>query len=128
MFKTQTEHLLHEYELDDETLQKAQLEQHKIFQNFPTSPALVAPSTPPLPADTNPNISPMLEPNDSGNYSPKAPFDIKTNNTFLNNNNLPTQYPSQQRLSELLALNHRSLKLMVSPPFQFLEILMLKGT
>ena len=27
----QEEHLLHEYELDDETLQKAQLEQHKIF-------------------------------------------------------------------------------------------------
>ena len=27
----QAEHLLHEYELDDETLQKAQLEQHKIF-------------------------------------------------------------------------------------------------
>ena len=35
----QAEHLLHEYELDDETLQKAQLEQHKIFQNFLTSPA-----------------------------------------------------------------------------------------
>ena len=34
----QAEHLLHEYELDDETLQKAQLEQHKIFQNFSTSP------------------------------------------------------------------------------------------
>ena len=26
-----TEHLLQEYELDDKTLQKAQLEQHKIF-------------------------------------------------------------------------------------------------
>ena len=37
------EHLLHEYELDDETLQKAQLEQHKIFQNFPTNPAPSAP-------------------------------------------------------------------------------------
>ena len=42
--RQQAEHLLHEYELDDETLQKAQLEQHKIFQNFPTSPALVAPN------------------------------------------------------------------------------------
>ena len=31
----QAKRLLHEYELDDETLQKAQLEQHKIFQNFP---------------------------------------------------------------------------------------------
>ena len=35
----QAKRLLHEYELDDETLQKAQLEQHKIFQNFPTRPA-----------------------------------------------------------------------------------------
>ena len=112
----QAEHLLHEYELDDETLQKAQLEQHKIFQNFPTSPAPVAPSTPPLPAGTNPKVSPLPEPNDSGNDSPKTPFDIKTDNTFLNNNNkflphslncknlLPTHSPSQQRLSELLAL------------------------
>jgi len=100
----QAELLLHEYELDDDTLSKAQLEQHKIFQNFPTSPSLVIPSAPPLPADTNPNVSPLLEPNDSGNYSPKTPFDIKTNNTFLNNNNLPTHSPSQQRLSELLAL------------------------
>ena len=41
----QAEHLLHEYDLDDETLQKAQLEQQKIFQNFPTN---TAPSAPPL--------------------------------------------------------------------------------
>ena len=54
LFKAQTEHLLHEYELDDETLQKAQLEQHKIFQNFPTSPAPAAPNAPSLPAGTNP--------------------------------------------------------------------------
>ena len=53
----QAEHLLHEYELDNEALQKAQLEQHKIFQNFPTNPALVAPSTPPLPAGTNAKVS-----------------------------------------------------------------------
>ena len=39
--RQQAEHSLHEYELDDEDLQKAQLEQHKIFQNFPTNPALV---------------------------------------------------------------------------------------
>ena len=100
----QAEHFLHEYELDDETLQMAQLEQHKIFQNFPTSPAPVAPSAPPLPAGTNPKVSPLLEHNDSGNDSPKTHFDIKTNNTFLNNNNLPTHSPSQQRLSELLTL------------------------
>ena len=42
-----------------------ELEQHKIFQNFPTSPAPVAPSAPPLPAGTNPKVSPLLEPNDS---------------------------------------------------------------
>ena len=55
--RQQAEHLLHEYELDNEDLQKAQLEQHKIFQNFPTNPALVAPSALPLPAGTNPNVS-----------------------------------------------------------------------
>ena len=38
----QAEHLLHDYELDDKTLQKAQLQQHKIFQNFPTNLAPVA--------------------------------------------------------------------------------------
>ena len=38
-------------------LQKAQLEQHKIFQNFPINPAPVAPSAPPLPAGTNPKVS-----------------------------------------------------------------------
>ena len=43
----QTEHLSHEYKLDDETLQKAQLKQHKIFQNFLTSPAPAAPNAPP---------------------------------------------------------------------------------
>ena len=71
----QAEHLLHEYELDDKTLGKAQLERHKIFQNFLTSPALVAISAPPLPVGTNPKVSPLLEPNDSGNNSPKTPFD-----------------------------------------------------
>ena len=93
--RQQAEHLLCEYELDDETLQKAQLEQHKIFQNFRTSPALVAPSTPPLPASTNPKVYPLLEPNDSGNNSPKTTFNIKTDNTFLNNNNRPTHSPSR---------------------------------
>ena len=58
----QTEHLSHEYKLDDKTLQKAQLEQYKIFQNFPSSPALAAPNAPPLLAGMNPKISPLLEP------------------------------------------------------------------
>ena len=56
---------MHEYELDDETLQKAQLEQHKIFQNFLTSPALAAPNAPPLPTGATPKVSPLLEPNES---------------------------------------------------------------
>ena len=67
----QAKHLSYEYELDDEGLQKAQLKQHKIFQNFPTNPAPVAPSAPPLPVGTNPKVSPLIEPNDSGNDSLK---------------------------------------------------------
>ena len=55
--RQETEHLLYEYQLDDKTLQEAQLEQHKIFQNFPTSSALDAPNAPPLPAGTNPSLS-----------------------------------------------------------------------
>ena len=61
----QTEHLLHEYELDDKTLQKAQLEQHKIFQNFLTSPAPTAPNAPPLLTGTTAKVSPLLKPNES---------------------------------------------------------------
>ena len=61
----QTEYLLHVYELDDETLQKAQLEKHKIFQNFLTNPALAAPNAPPLPTGATPKVSPLLEPNES---------------------------------------------------------------
>ena len=94
----QAGHLLHGYELDGDTLQKAQLEQQKILQGFPTNPALVAPSSPPLPEGTYPKVSPSIKPNDSDSL--KTPFNIKTN-TFLNNNNLP---PLQQRLSELLVL------------------------
>ena len=56
--RQQAEHLLHEYKLDNDTLQKAQLEQQKIFQDFPTNPALDAPSAPPLPEGTFPNVSP----------------------------------------------------------------------
>ena len=61
----QTEYLLHKYELDDKTLQKAQLEQHKIFQNFLTSPAPAAPNSPPLLIGAAPKVSPLLEPNES---------------------------------------------------------------
>ena len=97
----QVEHLLHEYKLDDDTLQEAQLEQQKIFQDFPTNAAQVAPNAPSLPEGTNPKVSPLVKPNDPDNNFLKTPFNIKTDSTFLNNNNLP---PSQQRLSELLAL------------------------
>ena len=55
--RQRAEHLLHGYELDDEALQKAQLEQHKIFQNFPTKAAPVASSAPPLSAGTNLKVS-----------------------------------------------------------------------
>ena len=56
---------MHEYELDDETLQKAQLEQHKIFQNFLTSPALAAPNASPLPTGATPKVSPFMDSNES---------------------------------------------------------------
>ena len=62
VLRQQTEHLLHEYKLNDKTLQKAQLEQHKIIQNFFTSPAQAAPNALPLPKGTTPNVSPLLEP------------------------------------------------------------------
>ena len=100
-----TECLLHEYELDDETLQKDQSE-HKVFQNFPTSPALAAPNAPPLPIGANPKVSLFLEPNDSDNNSLETLFDTKTGSTFLDNNDkslaqthickklLPTHSPS----------------------------------
>ena len=65
---------MHEYQVDDKTLQKAQLEQHKIFQNFPTSHAPAAPNAPPLSVGTNLEVSPLLEPNDSDNDSPKMFF------------------------------------------------------
>ena len=113
--RQQTECLVHEYELDDETLQKAQLEQYKIFQNFPTSPVPAAPNAPPLPSGANPKVSLFLERNDSDD-SPEILCDTKTGNTFLDNNDkslaqthsckklLPTHSPSRQRLSEFLAL------------------------
>ena len=40
---------LYEYKLDDKNLQRAQLQQHKMFQNFPTIPAPSVPSAPPPP-------------------------------------------------------------------------------
>ena len=68
---------MHVYELDDETLQKAQLEQHRIFQNFPTSPAPATPNAHPLPAGMNPEVSTLLEPNDANNDSSEMFFDTQ---------------------------------------------------
>ena len=65
VLRQQTEHLLHEYKLNDKTLQKAQLEQHKIFPDLLTSPAPAAPNAPPLSTGTTPKVSPLLEPNES---------------------------------------------------------------
>ena len=76
-------HLLHEYKLKDKTLQKAQLKQHKILQNFSTNPT---PNAPPLPTGTTPKVSPLLEPNNSDNDSPEMFFD-KTGDALLNNDN-----------------------------------------
>ena len=76
--------MLHEYELDDETLQKAQLEQHKIFQNFPTNTAPVAPSAPPLlTMGAKPKVLLTLRQNDSDNNSSEA------DSTFLDDNDKP---------------------------------------
>ena len=80
--RQQAEHLLYEYKINDNTLQKAQLKQHKIFQNFPTNPTHTTPSAPPLPTGATPKASPLLESNGSNNDSPETLFDIKTGNTF----------------------------------------------
>ena len=109
------EHLLHEYELDDETLQKAQLEQYKIFQSFPTSPAPSA-LLPPLETDTKPKVPSIQVQIDTENNSSESLLDTKADNTFLDDNHKPlahtciyekilsTHSPSTRRLSELLAL------------------------
>ncbi|OWJ99168.1 hypothetical protein Celaphus_00009802, partial [Cervus elaphus hippelaphus] len=40
-------------------------------------------------AGTNSKVSPLIEPNDSGNDFLKVPFTTKTDNNFLSNNTLP---------------------------------------
>ena len=75
--------LLHEYELDDETLQKAQLEQHKIFQNYLTSPVPAVPSAPPpLTMNAKLKVLSTQGQHDSNNDAIEALFDTKANNTF----------------------------------------------
>ena len=81
----QAELLLYEYKLHDKTLQKAQLEQHKMFQNFPTIPALAVPSTPPpsLLMVTKLKVPSIRGQNESDDDSSDALFDTKVNNIFF---------------------------------------------
>ena len=68
------------------TLQKAQLEQHKMFQNFPTIPPPAIPSDPPPPpllTVTKPKVPSIRGQNESDDDSSDALFDTKANNTFL---------------------------------------------
>ena len=75
--------MLHEYELDDKPLQKAQLKQCKIFQNYPTSSAPAAPSAPPpLAMDAKLKVLLTQGQNDSDNDFSEVFFDTKADNTF----------------------------------------------
>ena len=101
-YSTKVEHLLHEYELDDEALQKAQLEQHKRFQSFPTSPALSAP-LPPLAMGTKPKVPSIQEQDDPDDNSSEALFDPKADNTFLDDNDKPL---ARTRIYEKILSTH----------------------
>ena len=79
----QAERLLYEHKLNDKTLQKAQLEHHKMFQNFPTIAALTAPGTPlPLVTGMKTKVPSIKRQNESDDDSSAALFDTKVNNTF----------------------------------------------
>ena len=76
--------LLYKYKLDDKTLQKAGLKQHKMFQNFPTIPAPAVPSAPPpLVMDTKPQVPSIQGQDESDDDSSDAVCDIKATNTFF---------------------------------------------
>ena len=115
--RQQAERSLYEYKLNDKTLQKAQLEQHKMIQNFPTIPAPAIPSPPPpLVTGTKPKVPSIWGQDKSDNDSSDALFETKANNTFFDDNDKPlththiyeyrwsTHSPLWQRLSDLLAL------------------------
>ena len=75
---------LYEYESDDETLQTTQLEQHKMFQNFPTIPAPAVPSAPPLLVTSMiPKVPSIRGQDEFDDDSSDAIFDTKANNTFF---------------------------------------------
>ena len=88
-----------------------------MFQNFHTIPALAIPSLPPpLVTGTKPKVPSIWGQDKSDNDSSDALFDTKANNTFFDDNDKllththiyenrrSTHFPSQRRLSDLLAL------------------------
>ena len=88
-----------------------------MFQNFPAIPALAIPSAPPpLVMDMNLKVPSIQGQDESDDDSSDALFDTKANNPFFDDNGKPlththiyengqsTHSPSQQRLSDLLAL------------------------
>ena len=124
--RQQVECSLYEYKLDDKTLQKAQLKQHKMFQNFPTLPALAVPSAPsPLVVDMKPKVPSIRGQNKSDDDSSDALFDTKANNTFSDDNDKPLTYihvyknrqsthsPSRQRRRIYWLYNLESLRPMI---------------
>ena len=58
---------------------------NKMFQNFPTIPALAVPSTPPPPLvmGTKPKVPSIRGQNESDDDFSDAVFDTKANNTFF---------------------------------------------
>ena len=99
--------------------QKAQLEQHKMFQNFPTIPAPTIPSAPPLVTGMKQKVPSTWGQDESDDDSSDALFDTKVNNAFCDDTDKPlththifenrrsTHSPSRWRLSDLLALQSR---------------------
>ena len=87
----------------------------RVFQNYPTSPALASPrAPPPLKTNTKLKVFSTQRQYDSNTDSSGALFDTKANNTFFNDNDKPltqphickkklsTHSPSQQKLYGLL--------------------------
>ena len=66
----------------------------RVFPNYPTSPALAAPSAPPsLKTNTKLKVLSTQRQYDSNNDTSEALFDIKANNKFFNDNDKPLTQP-----------------------------------
>ena len=126
----QAECSLYEYKLDDKTLQKAQLEQHKMFQNFPTIPAPAVESTPPpLVKGTKPKVPSIQGQDKSDDDSSDALFDTKANNILFDDNDKSLTHTHIYKTDDPLILLHdksfliywlcnlESLRLMLFLPF-----------